>query len=55
MTQTYCTVVGALVKNLSEIEDETLRRLVMLVTMACDKGTDNAGRNEEVFFLVVLV
>lgn len=47
MTQTYCTVVGSLAND-SDIENETLSRLVKLINMACDKGKDNEARNEEV-------
>ena len=53
MSQTYCTVVGSLVKNAaSDIDNATIRRIVQLIAMACDKGNDTAARNEQVFDLI---
>jgi peptidyl-dipeptidase A len=47
--QTYCNVVASLIGNLSniEIQNVTIKRLVKLVTMACDNGKDTEARNEE--------
>ena len=47
--QAYCLVVGGLVRSPEiEIENSTLLRWIRLATMACDKSTDAADRNEEV-------